>query len=203
MAPFAYPVSLEVTGRTAVVIGEEAVAQGKDRALASAGARVVVRSESEWRPEDLDDAFLCVAASSDPEIREAVFRAARERGVLVNVMDDIARCDFAAPAVVRRGDLAIAVSTGGRSPALARRLRERLERQFGPEWEDALAALGEVRTETLHELPDLAERSRRWAEALDLEELTALVRTGRAAEAKTRLRERLLRAGKPGAAVAP
>ena len=202
MAPFAYPVSLEVTGRTAVVIGEEAVAQVKERTLASAGARVVVRSESDWRPEDLDGAFLCVAASSDPEIREAVFRAARERGVLVNVMDDVARCDFAAPAVVRRGDLAIAVSTGGRSPALARRLRERLERQFGPEWEDALAALGEVRMETLHELPDLTERSRRWAEALDLEELTALVRTGRRAEAKARLRERLLRAGKPEAAVA-
>jgi precorrin-2 dehydrogenase / sirohydrochlorin ferrochelatase len=203
MAAFAYPVNLEVTGRTAVVIGEDAVAQGKDRALASAGARVVVRSESDWRPEDLDGAFLCVAASSDPEIREAVFRAARERGVLVNVMDDVARCDFAAPAVVRRGDLTITVSTGGRSPALARRLRERLERQFGPEWAEALEALGEVRAETLHDLPDLAERSRRWAEALDLEELTALVRTGRRAEAKARLRARLLRAKEPEAALAP
>ena len=203
MAAFGYPISLEVTGRTAVVIGEEAVAQGKDRALASAGARVVIRSESDWTPEDLDGAFLCVAASSDPETREAVFRAARERGVLVNVMDDVARCDFAAPTVVRRGDLAIAVSTGGRSPALARRLRRRLERQFGPEWEDALAALGEVRTETLHELPDLAERSRRWADALDVEELTALVRAGRRDEAKARLRARLLRRPEPDLAVAP
>jgi precorrin-2 dehydrogenase/sirohydrochlorin ferrochelatase len=203
MAAFGYPISLEVTGRTAVVIGEAAVAQGKDRALASAGAQVVVRSESDWTPEDLDGAFLCVAASSNPETREAVFRAARERGVLVNVMDDVARCDFAAPAIVRRGDLMIAVSTGGRSPALARRLRQRLERQFGPEWEHTLAALGEVRTETLHELPDLAERSRRWADALDVEELTALVRAGRREEAKARLRSRLLRGPERDTAVAP
>jgi precorrin-2 dehydrogenase/sirohydrochlorin ferrochelatase len=108
------------------------------------------------------------------------------------VMDDVARCDFAAPAVVRRGDLTIAVATGGRSPALARRLRERFQERFGPEWAEALEVLGEVRDETLPLLPDLAERSRRWAGALDLEELAALVRTGRRDEAKARLQARLL-----------
>src|SRR5262249_30135391 len=157
-----------------IVIGEEAIAQGKDRALADAGARVVVRSESDWRPEDLDGAFLCVAASSDPGVRAAVYRAARERGVLTNVMDDGAHCDFAAPAVVRRGHLTIAVSTGGRSPALARRLREHLDHEFGSEWGEALEVLGEVRDETLPLLPDLRERSQRWAAALDLDEVTAL-----------------------------
>jgi precorrin-2 dehydrogenase/sirohydrochlorin ferrochelatase len=192
MGRFAYPVSLDLVGRTAVVIGEEAVAQGKDRALEEAGAVVRVRSESDWTPQDLDGAFLCVAASADERTREAVYRAARERGVLVNVMDDVARCDFAAPAVVRRGDLTIAVATGGRSPALARRLRERFEERFGPEWAEALEVLGEVRDETLPLLPDLADRSRRWAGALDLEELAALVRTGRRDEAKARLWARLL-----------
>jgi precorrin-2 dehydrogenase/sirohydrochlorin ferrochelatase len=192
MGRFGYPVSLDLVGRTAVVIGEEAVAQGKDRALEDAGAVVRVRSESDWTPQDLDGAFLCVAASADEQTREAVYLAARERGVLVNVMDDVSRCDFAAPAVVRRGDLTIAVATGGRSPALARRLRERFQERFGPEWAEALEVLGEVRDETLPLLPDLAERSRRWADGLDLEELAALVRTGRRDEAKARLRARLL-----------
>jgi precorrin-2 dehydrogenase/sirohydrochlorin ferrochelatase len=189
---FGYPVSLDVAGRIAVVIGEEAVAQGKDRALAAAGARVIVRSESGWTPEDLDGAFLCVAASAEPAVRAAVYRAARERGVLTNVMDDVRHCDFAAPAIVRRGDLTIAVSTGGRSPALARRLREDLEREFGPEWAEAVEVLGEVRDETLPLLPDLRARARRWAAALDLDELTSLLLAGRRGEAKARLRERVL-----------
>jgi siroheme synthase-like protein len=196
---FGYPVSLDVAGKVAVVIGEEAVAQGKHRALEDAGARVVVRTEFDWRPGDLDGAFLCVAASADPVTRAAVHRAARERGVLTNLMDDVAHCDFAAPAVVRRGDLTIAVSTGGRSPALARRLREGFDRDFGPEWAQALEVLGEVRDETLALLPDLRERSRRWAAALDVEELTSLVLAGRRDEAKARLRERLLDAAEVGA----
>jgi len=189
---FGYPVSLDVAGKVAVVIGEEAVAQGKDRALADAGARVVVRSESDWRPEDLDGAFLCVASSADPVVRAAVYRAARERGVLTNVMDDIAHCDFAAPAIVRRGELTIAVATGGRSPALARRLRETFDRDFGPEWTEALDILGDVRDQTLALLPDLRDRAARWAAALDVGELTSLVRAGRGGEAKACLRDRLL-----------
>jgi precorrin-2 dehydrogenase len=193
---FGYPVSLDVAGKVAVVIGETAVAQGKDRALEDAGARVVVRTESDWRPQDLDGAFLCVAASADPATRTAIYRAARERGVLTNVMDDVAHCDFAAPAILRRGDLTIAVSTGGRSPALARRLREDFDRDFGPEWAEALEVLGGVRDETLPLLPDLRDRSRRWSAALDVEELTALVRAGRPDEAAARLRDRLL-AGAP------
>jgi siroheme synthase-like protein len=189
---FAYPISLDLSGRTAVVIGDEAVRQGKADALAAAGATVTILDERAWRPEDLDGAFVCVASSADPLTRAAIHRAGRARGVLVNVMDDIPHCDFAAPAVLRRGDLVIAVSTGGRSPALARRLRERLQETFGPEWAEALEVLGEARDETLGRLPDLRERSRRWASALDLEELITLVRAGRRADARERLVRRLL-----------
>lgn len=192
---FGYPVSLEVSGRTAVVIGAEAVRQGKAEALAAAGAAVIVRDEDEWTPADLDGAFLCVASSADPATREAIYRAGRERGVLVNVMDDVPRCDFAAPAVVRRGELAIAISTGGRSPAMARRLRERLEIEFGPEWAEVLSLLGEVRDQTLSALPDLGERAARWSAALDEGELARLVREGRHDEARRRLRRRLLEDG--------
>jgi siroheme synthase-like protein len=148
-----------------------------------------------YRPEDLEGAFIVVASSADPALRAQIYRDGHERNALVNVMDDNDHCDFAAPAVVRRGELTIAVSTGGRSPALARRLREELEERFGEEWKEALRVLGEVRTETLPHLPDIAERSRRWQGALDTDELAELVRAGRSGEARRRLTRRLLREG--------
>lgn len=214
--PFAYPISLEVSGRRAVVIGDDAVRHGKVEPLLAAGAQVTVlavqperrlaRLEGEprvqvhrrsWRPSDLDGAFVCVATDPDPSVRADIHRAGRERGVLVNMVDDIPNCDFAFPAIVRRGDLVLAVSTGGRSPALARRLREDLQERFGPEWAEALDVLGEARTETLPVLPDIADRSRRWSSALDVEELLELVREGRSDQARERLVERLLAAREP------
>jgi len=190
--PFAYPVFLELSGKRAVVIGAQAVAGGKAAALAAAGAEVTVLENGAWSPADLEGAFVCVAHSSDPSERDAIALAARDRGVLVNVMDDVSNCDFAAPAVVRRGDLVLAISTGGRSPALARKLREELEDRFGPEWADVVDVLLEVRQETLALLPDLPERSRRWSGALDLEEAATLVASGRRDELKTSLLGRLL-----------
>ena len=208
--PFSYPVSLEVRGRVAAVIGEDAVRHGKADALLAAGARVNVISAGpvaalarlvgegaailrrDYLPGDLQGAFLCVASSDDPDTRSAIFREAQERGVLANVMDDNEHCHFAAPAVVRRGDLVIAISTGGRSPALARRLREDLERRFGPRWGELLEVIGDVRERTLPSLPDLAERSRLWSEALDLEELESLVLDGRGREAGELLEARIL-----------
>lgn len=211
---FGYPVSLELADRKAVVIGTGAVAQGKVEALVEAGARVTViatgprkrldRLAGEQRvtvlrrtyePGDLDGAFLCVAHSDEPGIRAAIYREGRDHGVLVNVMDDPPHCDFAAPAVVRRGDLIIAVSTGGRSPALARRLRIDLEERYGPEWAEMLAVLERARHLTLPALPDLGERSRRWERALDLDEVRDLVRVGRADDARDRLVGRLLQEG--------
>jgi precorrin-2 dehydrogenase/sirohydrochlorin ferrochelatase len=190
--PFGYPAFLELSGKRAVVIGALAVAEGKGAALATAGAEVTVIENGRWRPADLEGAFICVAHSPEAAERDAIARAARERGVLVNLMDDVPNCDFAAPAVVRRGDLVLAISTGGRSPALARKLREGLEDRFGSEWAEVLEVLREVREETLPLLPDLRERSRRWNEALDLEEAATLVASGRRDELKARLLERLL-----------
>jgi precorrin-2 dehydrogenase/sirohydrochlorin ferrochelatase len=191
--PFAYPVLLELTGKRAVVIGSFALAERKDVALREAGADVEVFANGAWRPEDLAGAFLCVASSEDPAERDAIARAARARGVLVNVMDDIPNCDFAAPAIVRRGDLVVAIGTGGRSPALARKVREDIEARYGEEWTEVLAVVAEVRSETLPQLTDLATRARRWRRALDLDEAAALVRADRSGELRRRLLERLLR----------
>jgi siroheme synthase-like protein len=157
--------------------------------LVGDGASVLRR---EFRPGDLAGAFLCVASSDDPAIRAAIFREAEDRRVLANVMDDNRHCHFAAPAIVRRGDLVIAISTGGRSPALARRLREELEERFGPRWAELVDVIGDVRERTLAELPDLAERSRRWNAALDLGELDELVRSGRVEQVRLLLEDRLL-----------
>jgi precorrin-2 dehydrogenase/sirohydrochlorin ferrochelatase len=190
--PFAYPAFLELSGRRAVVIGAQAVAEGKAAALTTAGAEVAVLDNRAWSPADLDGAFICVAHSSDAAERDAIALAARDRGVLVNVMDDVPNCDFAAPAEVRRGELVLAISTGGRSPALARKIREELEWRFGAEWAEVLEVLREVREETLALLPDFGERSRRWNEALDLEEAVTLVASGGRGELKAKMLGRLL-----------
>ncbi len=145
-----------------------------------------------WRDDDLDGAFLCVASSDDPSERTRIARVARTHGVLVNVMDDIPNCDWAAPALVRRGELAIAISTGGASPALAKKLRVQLSERFGEGWADVLAVLRAVREETLPFLPDLGERAARWNRALDVDEAAELIRNGRGDELHRRLTQRLL-----------
>jgi precorrin-2 dehydrogenase / sirohydrochlorin ferrochelatase len=211
---FGYPISLEVAGRRAVVIGRMAVSQGKADALLDAGALVTVISPGprqalarleareratvrrrEYEPGDLEGAFLCVASSDLGEVRAAIHAEAKWRKVLVNVMDDNPHCDFAAPALVRRGDLAIAISTGGRSPALARRLREQLSEQFDSRWADLLDLLGEVRAETLPDLPNYGERARKWQEALDVDLLLDLLGRGMRGEARAFLLDRLLGSG--------
>jgi siroheme synthase-like protein len=206
---FGYPVMLDIAGRRCVVIGDLAVKEGKVEGLLAAGAddllivaeRAGDRFEGvpgltverrAWRAADLDGAFLVVASSGDAAARAAIAREARVRGALVNVMDDVPNCDWAAPAVVRRGDLVLAVGTGGVSPAVARLVRERLESAFGPEWAEVLRVVGEVRDEASAALPVFAERARRWRVALDLDEAAALVRTGRSDELRSRLRDRLL-----------
>jgi len=212
---FAYPISLDVAGRRAVVVGAGAVALGKADALLEAGALLTVVAEGPsqalqrleeagatvarrgFDPADLDGALVCVAASDDPALRATIFAEARARSVLVNLVDDTDHCDFAAPAVVRRGELVIAVSTGGRSPALARRLRRLLEERFGPEWAELAALLAEVREQTLPLLPDLGERSRRWRQALELEELEELARAGLLEQARERLLARLVGSPEP------
>lgn len=211
--PFGYPLFLELGGHRTVVIGVTAVREGKVEGLLAGGSgEVLVVAEGpparlealetldprvtvhrrRWRPSDLDGAFVCVASSDDPAERDAIAREARARGVLVNVMDDVPNCDWAAPAIVRRGELAIAISTGGASPALAKRLSERLAEAFGEEWSEVVAVLREVRVETLPLLPDVGVRATRWSDALDLDEARELVRDGRANELAALLRERLL-----------
>jgi siroheme synthase-like protein len=211
--PFGYPVSLEVAGRRCVVIGSDAVRSGKVEGLIAAGAGDIVVIAREpaarldalgaiggvtvedrrWEPGDLDGAFLVIASADGRGEGAAIAREARARGALVNVMDEVGHCDWAAPSVVRRGELVLAISTGGASPALAKALRRRLGSELGAEWAEVLAILRQVREETNPLLPDLRERAGRWADALDLDEAPELVRAGRGEELARTLRARLLR----------
>jgi siroheme synthase-like protein len=167
-----------LAGRKCVVIGAGKVAAAKAEGLLSCGARVTVISpraanrirawaEAEklvWRqrrfsPRDLEGAFLAIAATDSPAANEAVFRSCQARKVLCNSVDDPAHCDFFCPAVVKRGPLQIAISTSGRSPALAARLRKELARQFGPEWSVFVEQVGKRRRQIMRTTPS-AQRKR-------------------------------------------
>lgn len=208
---FRYPITLDVEGRRCVVVGGGTVAEHKVTGLREAGAAVTVVAAAltpglaaladagnlHWVPRayadgDLEGALLAIAATDEPTVNAAVYAEGRARGVLVNAVDDIAHCDFAAPSIVRRGDLAIAVSTGGRAPALARRLREDLGRQFGPEWGELIELLAEARASAAGARAgvDFPTWAGRWQAALDAGPL-ALMRRGRRDEAREAVRRAL------------
>jgi len=212
MAPFGFPVLLELDGRRCVVIGALPIREGKVEALLAGGAtdvlvvsiapaerleglellEGVLVARRAWTTADLAGAFLVIAHDPDPGERKRLSQAARAAGALVNIVDDTPACDWATPAIVRRGELLLAIGTGGASPALARKLRVKLENEYGPEWAEVLRVLREVREETLPLLPDIEERSQRWRDALDPDEAAALVRAGGAEELRGRLVTRLL-----------
>ena len=142
--PGYFPVFLDLRGRRCVLLGDGAIADEKAAALRAAGADVT-HHRRPFREGDLRDAFLAVDASGDPAGNEAARREADSHRVLLNVVDVAPKCDWIAPAVVRRGPLAIAVSTSGESPFLASTLRSRLERELGVEWEAFTQIVGTVR----------------------------------------------------------
>jgi siroheme synthase-like protein len=194
-----YPVNLVLDGRRCLVVGGGKVALRKVEGLLACGGRLTVVAprvdeglrdlpvaieQRPWRPADLDGMWLVIAATDDPAVNRAVYDAGQRAGVWVNGADDPANCSFTLPSVVRRGDLQVTVSTGGRSPALATWLRRRLEGEIGPEYavlldllaaeRDGLKAAG-VSTEGLD-----------WRSALDSDMLD-LIRTGDLAHARERL----------------
>jgi precorrin-2 dehydrogenase/sirohydrochlorin ferrochelatase len=172
-----FPLFLKLDRRPCLVVGAGPVGEGKIEGLLLAGAKVRViapkatRAIVEWArvgaieweargflPTDLDGAFLVIAAAASPDLHERIFHEAQLRGVLCNVVDEPERCDFYYPAVVRRGHLQIAISTGGQNPALAQSLRQKLEQQFGPEWEAWVEQLGEARRKVRATVSDADER---------------------------------------------
>jgi precorrin-2 dehydrogenase/sirohydrochlorin ferrochelatase len=165
-----YPIFAIIEDKPCLVVGGGAVGERKVADLIVAGARVTVvsrtltpelaaladRGEIRYLPEDfaaaqVEGMALVMAATDDPEVNAAVFAAAQARAIWVNVADDPEHCSFIVPAQVRRGELTLAISTGGASPALASQLRQDLQQQFGPEYGPYLDLLQRVRTRLLTE----------------------------------------------------
>jgi precorrin-2 dehydrogenase / sirohydrochlorin ferrochelatase len=155
-----YPIFFDLSGRRCVVVGGGEVANRKARKLLQARARVMVISPKigaelesvaveihrrPYREGDLEGAYLAFAATNVREVNAAVTREAKERGVPVNVADKPSEGDFALPSTLRRGRLQVAVSTGGASPTLSRRIRDELEGAFGPEWASIVEELNAAR----------------------------------------------------------
>jgi len=172
-----YPVYLDLNEKKCLVIGGGKVAERKVKSLLDCGARIFVVSPvlSAWLEQsaregkvtaimrnytitDLDNAFLVIGATDNHLINDKVAQECSKRNILVNIVDQTAKCNFIVPAVIRQGSLSISVSTDGKSPMLARRIREELEQFFGPEYQEFLDLLGNVRKHVLENVPEEDKR---------------------------------------------
>ena len=163
-----FPIFLDLEGKKVIVVGGGSVAQRKIQTLIEYGAKVEVISRDlttqleqlisenrirqigrQFEERHLDGAFMVIAATDDARLNHEISMMARERGVLINTVDQPEDCNFIVPSVLKRGELVIAVSTSGRSPALAKKVRESLEKAFGSEYEYLVHMMGQIRKEVL------------------------------------------------------
>jgi siroheme synthase-like protein len=208
-----YPVYLDLRDREALVVGGGAIAEGKALQLVEAGARVRVVSPdlsarlaelaaqgtirhraARFETTDLDGVTLVISATDDPAVNESVARLAGERGVLCNVVDQPALCNFITPALVTRGRLQISVSTGGGSPALTQRVKREIGEAIGEEYGELLELAAEMRAEVRQRIGDFETR-RRLLHAFIESNALELLRAGRCDDARQIARE-LIEQGK-------
>lgn len=165
-----YPILLNIHDKKCVVVGGGNVAWRKVCSLKDAGARVTVvspefcpemeketgieRIQQKYEEGFLNGVLVVVASTDDEEVNKKVYYDAVKMGILVNVVDRPEFCSFIVPATISRGDLSISISTGGASPALARNIRENLEKQFGDEYSEFAGLLSETRRKILSEISD-------------------------------------------------
>ena len=172
-----YPMMMNLSQRRCLVIGGGAVAERKVASLLEAGGLVILVSPNvtprlaamattelihhlprRYRRGDLRGAFLCVVATNDRRLQKQIWKEAKEQGVLANIADSAETCDFLVPSYFRRGDLLVSISTAGKSPALAKRIRRDLEGRFGREFEVLLEVLTSLRPRILEEVKDPKRR---------------------------------------------
>ena len=188
-----YPIYLELEGKVVLVVGGGSVARRKVETLLAYGAVVHIVSKA-LTPElkkmvetdrilqigdvfvekHLDHAFLAIAATDDTELNHVISRKARKRGILVNAVDQPLDCDFIVPSIIRKGDLSIAISTSGKSPALAKKIRKQMDLLFGKEYERFLILMGRLRPEILSLGLKQEENSRIFHEIVHSDILRAL-----------------------------
>ncbi len=181
-----YPIFLELTGRRVVLIGAGAVAVRKARSLLAAGARLVVVAEkiddvltdlctgtgaelirSKYSKDYLAGAVLTIAATNNQQLNRRIYEDCQELEILCNVVDQPELCDFFIPAIVKRGDLQIAIGTEGHSPAYAGHIRKKLEKIFTDKHGDFLAELESFRKHIIKDVPEQADRKVLLGELVD------------------------------------
>ncbi len=201
---FRYPIFLDLTSKRCLVTGEGFEVAAKVRGLVDAAAQVTYvnpRAETAiaqlasagsvtwlrrgFQAADLDGCFLCI---SDLDDNSEVFRLCEQRGILCNSVDDPDHCRFSFGSIHRQGDLTIAISTNGWAPAVAVRLKEKLQRDVGPEFELLLNMLKEVRPEITTRIPEFDARKALWYKIVD-SELIDLLRDGQHEAARHLLRQ--------------
>ncbi|MGD8985663.1 MAG: bifunctional precorrin-2 dehydrogenase/sirohydrochlorin ferrochelatase [Desulfobacteraceae bacterium] len=190
-----YPVLIHLDGKKVVVVGGGPVAERKIETLLEYGADVQVVSRDltprlrkyseggtigflgqEFNEDCLEEAFMVIAATDDPRLNHQVSKKAKEKGLLVNAVDQPSDCNFIVPSILRRGDFLIAVSTSGKSPALAKKVREALEEGFGNEYESLLILMGRLREEILSQRLSQDENRRIFHELVNSPVLEAIAR---------------------------
>lgn len=198
-----YPISLNLNNKRCIVVGGGKVAERKIRSLLSANANVLIISpdvtnyikdlaekkiitwlECEYDSQHLDGSFLVIAATNEREINKKISDYCNQNNILVNVIDALCESSFIVNAYIKQGDLQIAVSTSGKSPALARKIKEELSEKYGPEYGILLDILGEVRDVVKQKIAD--DRKKVFYELIDLDILD-LIKQGNISEAKRRV----------------
>jgi siroheme synthase-like protein len=219
MAHLFYPIYLDLRGRNCLVVGGGNVAVGKVRGLIEADARVTVVAPevdpqiSQWHaagkltwrareflPGDIDGQFLVIAATDDGELNASIYRLADRQLRVANAVDDLDNCNFIAPAIARAGAIQVAVSTSGKSPALAKRIRDGISREWLTPDAAALADfLGHWRPAVKDALPTYRQRKEFWEGVLasDVPQLLANDQLEEAQRAMHELIEKAQRGGRP------
>ena len=199
-----YPVYIEMRGQPCVVVGGGKIAEGKVDGLLAVQAQVKIVSPEltpqlqslvaenkityiprTYQTGDLADAFMVICATDQPEINHQVWQDASANHQLVNVVDDTPRCNFIAASILRKGDLTIAISTSGKAPALAVRLKERLQEELGSEYERFLELSGQLREPLARHIPDFETRKKLWYELVDSDVLELLSQGNESAAIET------------------
>ena len=207
-----YPIFLNLQGKKCVVIGGGEIALRKVNTLLGYGASVEIVSPSfcpdlaliakkgnikshtkNYSSEDLTDALIAIAATDDANTNEQVSIDAKKHGVLINVVDKPQHSDFIVPSSLTRGDIVIAVSTSGKSPALARKIRTELENQLGDEYTKLVDIVSKARDQLRVE--GIVVTSEVWQQALNINSLIRLIRQNKNKEAETTILNKLRRLG--------
>ncbi|MCP4682259.1 MAG: bifunctional precorrin-2 dehydrogenase/sirohydrochlorin ferrochelatase [Desulfobacterales bacterium] len=190
-----YPIFIELEGKNVLVVGGGLVAQRKVETFLKYGASIYIVSREltdklkvlveaqniryigeEFHEENLEGIFLVVAATDDKQLNHKISEGAHKRSMLINAVDQPDDCNFIVPSIVKKGDLSIAISTSGKSPALAKKIRKRLEAEYGSEYEIFLKIMGRLRNEILSKGLSQDKNSRIFHEIVDSGILKALAR---------------------------